>query len=405
MSQSIRCEPLPFPLASDKAAVAGAALFPKPSDSTEGSAEFHEVLDSEIEERKDEKREPKNPEACAAYVVVPAVIQLLQEIPLAVPSQAATATQPVSIESASTAPPVPEPETATSDTVEGERKTDENSTNGSAPLIKTLKPAEHKLPTAFERVGEKVAEFAETKAEPAKITRGTVGAQEASMLSAKPESEETAPKQNLLLATQNFEASSFEQPITIKSAVTARESTKRDIEFSELPAADSVVPEWSSFEGLTESQDIQAPQPVKGIEVAEAIRTHVQLLKSSGQEKLEVVLRPDAQTELRLHVEKVNGQVLVQARCDRGDIARLESNWSAIQQTLANQGVRVEALQHGANLQHQSRDWNHSSGSPNQQSTRDHEKIFVEQKIESPKGTRPKPTRANAAVRGWQSWA
>jgi GTP cyclohydrolase II len=380
---------------------------PKPADSTEsGSAEFHEVLDSEIEEKTEEKREPKNPDACAAYVVIPAVIQLLQEIPLA----AATAS-PKSLVQA------PPPESASTAQLSQElkhstpEKREENDPKTSKPdirtpsLIEILKTAEHKLPEAFERAGEKLAEIAENKAEPAKNTRGTVGAQEPSMLSAKPKTEETAPKQNLLLATEDFKASSFEQPITIKSAVSARESTKRDIEFSELPATEAIVPEWSSFEGLAESQDIQAPKPVKGIEVAEAIRTHVQILKSSGQEKLEVVLRPDAQTELRLHVEKVNGEVLVQARCDRGDMARLESNWSAIQQTLANQGVRVEALQHGANLQNQPRDWNHSSGSPNQQSARDHQKIFVEQKIESPKGTRPKPTRANATVRGWQSWA
>ena len=395
MNQSIRCEPPLFPLASDKAAVAGAVLFSKAAESPENdAAEFRDVLDSEIEEQKDEKREPKNPDACATYVVVPTVIQLLQEIPLTIATELPSgAVQELPTESSAKQFP---PE-------QGEPNTATNAENGPVPLIETLKPAEHKLPMGFERVGEKVAEFAENKAEPAKMARGTVGAQEAAMLSAKPKSEETAPKQNLLLASENFEASSFEQPITIKPATPGREFIKRDFEFSEIPTAEAAVPEWSSFEGLTESLDIEAPKPVKGIEVAEAIRTHVQLLKSSGQEKLEVVLRPDANTELRLHVEKVNGQVLVQARCDRGDVARLEANWSAIQQTLANQGVRVEALQHGAQLQNQARDWNHSSGSPNQQSARDRENIFVEQK--SPKGTGPQPTRANAAVRGWQSWA
>jgi GTP cyclohydrolase II len=401
MNQSIRCEPPLFPLASDKAAVAGAALFSKAGDSTEsGPAEFHDVLESEIEEQVEEKREPKNPEMCAGYVVVPTVIQILQEMPVAVVDSGSGG-------ASSTAEPLAEVAADGENGEKGVPKASSNAEKGALPLIETLKPAEHKLPQGFERAGEKVAEFAENKAEPAKIARGTVGAQDASMLSAKPTSEETAPKQNLLLGSENFEASSFEQPITIKAAVTARESTKREVEFTELPPTEAVSPEWSSFEGLTESLDIQAPKPVKGIEVAEAIRTHVQLLKSSGQEKLEVVLRPDANTELRLHVEKVNGQVLVQARCDRGDIARLEANWSAIQQTLANQGVRVEALQHGGNLQNQSQDWNHSSNTSQQQTSRERatEQNFVEQKTESPKGTRPQPTRANIAVRGWQSWA
>ena len=399
MNQSIRCEPPPFPLGSDKAAVAGAGLFPKAAESAENdAAEFRDVLDSEIEEQKDEKREPKNPEACAAYVVVPNVIQLLQEIPLVVATEPPAASVPT-LPTESSAEQFP-PE-------QGEPNTSSNADDGAEPLIATLKPAEHKLPPRVERTGEKVAEFAESKAEPAKMARGTLGAQEPSMLAAKPKSEEIAPKQNLLLASENFEASSFEQPIVIKQASATRDFAKRDFELTELPTIDTAVPEWSSFEGLNESSDIQAPKPVKGTEVAEAIRTHVQLLKSSGQEKLEVVLRPDANTELRLHVEKVNGQVLVQARCDRGDIVRLEANWSAIQQTLANQGVRVEALQHGGSLQNQSHDWNHSSNTSQQQTSRERagEQIFVEQKIERPKGTRPQPTRANTAVRGWQSWA
>ena len=207
MNQSIRCEPPLFPLASDKAAVAGAALFSKAAESPgNDAAEFRDVLDSEIEEQKDEKREPKNPDACAAYVVVPTVIQLLQEVPLAVATELPTGSvQPLPSESSEEQSP-PE-QGGTNSSTDGE--------SGAVPLIETLKPAEHKLPMGFERAGEKVAEFAENKAEQAKMASGTVGAQQAAMLSAKPKSEETAPKQSLLLGTENFEASSFEQPITI----------------------------------------------------------------------------------------------------------------------------------------------------------------------------------------------
>jgi hypothetical protein len=405
MNQSIRCQPAPFPLASDKAAVAGATLFSKAAETSEGaSTEFHEVLDSEIEEETGEKREPKNPEPCAAYVLIPSVIQLLHENPVTVVAEPFGSGDPgVTREGAYPAPPAAERKDPIS------AKTQERDSKISKPeinisLIETLKAPEHNVPQTIERAGEKVVEIAENTGGSAKIAGGTVGAQGALMLTSKPKSEETAPKQNLLLTSEDFEVSSFEQAITVKPAVSMRESTKRAVEFSDLSVPETIVPEWSSFEGPTEPLDIQAPKPVKNIEVAEAIRTHVQLLKSGGQEKLEVVLRPDANTELRLHVEKVNGQVLVQARCDRGDIARLESNWSGIQQTLANQGVRVEALQHGGNLQNQSHE---SSSSSQQQTSRDHatKQNFVEHKIESPKGTRPQPTRANTAVRGWQSWA
>jgi GTP cyclohydrolase II len=412
MNPAIRCEPTPFPLASGKAAVANAALFPKAADSTEsGPAEFREVLDSEIEEQKDEGREAKNPEVCAAYVVVPTVLQLLQEIPLTASAELPAHAERVGLELASTSPLVSDQENAAKDDAAGAPDVSENSDPSNVSLTETLKPAEHKVPPEFETVGEKVAEFAENRAERAKMASGTVGAQEGPMLTASPKTEETAPKQNLLLASEQFEASSFDQPIVIKSAISARDastkSNKGDIDFSEAPMLEAIAPEWSSFEGLAEASDTQALRPVKGVDVAEAIRTHVQLLKSSGQEKLEVILRPDPNTEIRLHVEKVNGQVLVQARCERGDIARLEANWTVIQQTLANQGVRVESLQHGNHLQNQSQNWNHSSGSSQQETARERgaEQIFVEQKIESPKGNRPQPTRASAAVRGWQSWA
>ena len=140
--------------------------------------------------------------------------------------------------------------------------------------------------------------------------------------------------------------------------------------------------------------------------MVEAIRTHVELLKGSTEKKMDVILRPDGQTELRLHVEKVNGQILVQARCDRGDFARLEANWSAIQQSLGSQGVRVEALQNGVTLNNDPQSWNHSGSSEGQQfdSREENKSRFIEQENSNPK--RPKQAVAtNGSGRGWQSWA
>ncbi|MGZ8921310.1 MAG: hypothetical protein ACXW3L_10020, partial [Limisphaerales bacterium] len=218
--------------------------------------------------------------------------------------------------------------------------------------------------------------------------------------------EETAPEQKIPLSADTFEALSFEQPIVVKAASAMRESApKRDMELAQFTAVETGTPEWLSFEGLSESNNVQSTRPTESIEIAQAIRTHVQFLKSSGQEKLDVVLRPDANTELRLHVEKVNGQILVQARCDRGDFARLDANWNAIQQTLANQGVRVESLQHGAHFQNQeNRNQSPSAFQQQSHSERKQEPNFIEQKIAPPKATRSSAT-SSATVRGWQSWA
>jgi hypothetical protein len=228
------------------------------------------------------------------------------------------------------------------------------------------------------------------------------------MLSASQNQEESAQKQNLVISDDDFQVSSFESSVQVRASLPPSESApKRELaapEPREFASVEAVTPEWSSFEGISDSLDIQAPKSVDSIEVAEAIRTHVELLRSSGQGKLDVVLRPDGHTELRLQVEKVNGQILVQARCDRGDFVRLEANWSAVQQSLAQQGVRVEALQNGAAFQQHG--WNDSSRSSHQHdgSPREHEPKFID--LERPVPNRPKkPATSSGSARGWQSWA
>ena len=76
------------------------------------------------------------------------------------------------------------------------------------------------------------------------------------------------------------------------------------------------IAEGFEFEGqpldlISEEIELQPARPVESTSVIESIRTNVELLKSSNQERLEVVLRPDAQTELHIRVEKVNGQIQV----------------------------------------------------------------------------------------------
>lgn len=410
MNQSIRCEPLPFPLMSDKAVAEGATLFPHSSSSPYSSdPEFGDVLDSEIKDKRAAEEHLKEGEAWTLYGVAPTIIQILQqEIPV---SLAATqksgdvgegedwGVMPVNQEAVGPGklldPPV---DGRAGDGDIGPEKQLQS-------VLESLQPAEQKLPSAIEEAAPLTEQIAEIASEPAKKAGGMVAAQGALMLFTSPTTEETAPEQRLSLSAETFEAAAFEQPIVVKPSAAVRESApNRDVELAEFTAVETVTPEWSSFEGISETSDIQSPQTTESIEIAQAIRSHVQLLKSSGQEKLDVVLRPDANTELRLHVEKVNGQILVQARCDRGDFARLDANWNAIQQTLANQGVRVELLQHGAHFQNENR--NNSSSAFQQQSHSEQkpDRNFIEQKIAAPKTTRSSAT-SSAPVRGWQSWA
>ena len=142
------------------------------------------------------------------------------------------------------------------------------------------------------------------------------------------------------------------QAITFATPISnARSSGEKDgsaaVEFS-LEAVPSLEVEMA---GDVESIDaVQAPQMIEKIE------QQVQILRTTGMDKMDVVLRPDADTELLIQVTKVDGQIQVQVRCERGDVALLDSQWSQVQSSLAAQGVKVEPLQHAEG----STDFSHS---------------------------------------------
>ncbi len=73
---------------------------------------------------------------------------------------------------------------------------------------------------------------------------------------------------------------------------------------------------------------------------------HVSELRHTGATEMSVVLKPDAGTELSLRLSMgTNGEVTVQARCEQGDGRLLAANWGEISHSLAQQGVRLGALE------------------------------------------------------------
>ena len=59
----------------------------------------------------------------------------------------------------------------------------------------------------------------------------------------------------------------------------------------------------------------------------------------------QVVLRPDADTELTLHFQIQNGNVNAVAQCPPGDFSAFNAQWSELQHRMADQGVRLAALE------------------------------------------------------------
>ena len=395
---------MPFALPSDKATAESATLLPGSKiSSTESEASFSEVLDSEIEDDARPEKEQPQLEAWTVY----GIASIAAELPPVAVVLSISTTE--GIEGVSQRPD----ESTVQDQAQLlpgniSPKADaevQRSEDGLKMRLNTLKLAEQKVPSPLEPSSNGREQIAENILKPAKIAYGMVAAQEELMVSERSKPEETALEQNLSLSAEVF-ADTDPEPLSPLKPLSAAKNSSSDTKFNyaDFAPVEGLKDEWSSFEGLSESADLRPVKANEAVEIAQAIRSHVQVLKSSSQEKLDVVLRPDGQTELRLHVEKVNGQILVQARCDRGDFARLESNWTAVQQSLANQGIRLESLLHGNfsqnqdNFQNPSRPFDERPASQQPQDTN-----FIEHKVRHSENQPPVTSRGS--VQGWQSWA
>jgi len=68
-------------------------------------------------------------------------------------------------------------------------------------------------------------------------------------------------------------------------------------------------------------------------------------IRRTKADAMDVVLRPNAQTELSLRLSLQHGWVEVAAEFKRGDMTSLNAHWEQLQQLLSNQGIRLSALQ------------------------------------------------------------
>jgi hypothetical protein len=70
--------------------------------------------------------------------------------------------------------------------------------------------------------------------------------------------------------------------------------------------------------------------------------------KRVGMDSADVNLRPDQSTEINLRLSVNNGQVEVAARLERGNFDSLNTHWADLQQSLAQQGIRIGQLDHAS---------------------------------------------------------
>jgi hypothetical protein len=70
------------------------------------------------------------------------------------------------------------------------------------------------------------------------------------------------------------------------------------------------------------------------------------LLRQTGKESVSVVIKPDAGTELQLHLRMRDGIVEASAEMHKGNSAALEAGWKELQQRLERQGIQIAPLEH-----------------------------------------------------------
>lgn len=92
----------------------------------------------------------------------------------------------------------------------------------------------------------------------------------------------------------------------------------------------------------TDTTEVRAASPLP--RVSELISREVRMFKRAGDDLVEVVLTPDAKTQISLRLQWRDGQVEVQARCDFGDYNSLNTQWQQLQSSMASHGVRLSHL-------------------------------------------------------------
>jgi hypothetical protein len=180
---------------------------------------------------------------------------------------------------------------------------------------------------------------------------GTSGAKQKSrMESLKNSGRDGAAGANLPVSSSGFRVSSSEPEtrnskpktipdLSVRSPGAMEWPAGRPVGGSDRPASDSTAARTDTT-GVVER-------------IAGLVRREVALVRQHSSDSMAVVLRPDAETELLVHFTRRDGQVEAFIRCERGNAQQLGALWPQLQESLAQQRVRLAPLQEGA--------WNQAS--------------------------------------------
>ncbi len=153
----------------------------------------------------------------------------------------------------------------------------------------------------------------------------------------------------------------------------------------------------------------------KAEHLGDLITREVMMIRQSGADSLAVSLKVDSHTELFLQLTNHDGQIHASVRCERGNVAGLDSHWGELQESLARQNVQLLPLENKFSARASeltspsttaaSAPFNQSSQNPRQQ-TRDLPSDSNPVATVTISATTKTKTKAKTGFRnGWETWA
>ena len=206
----------------------------------------------------------------------------------------------------------------------------------------------------------------------------------------------------------------------------ATSSSERDGFPTDFSSRTLMATEWQTgrTDGVVErsgsdSEDAKAIDGTGTVErIASLMVRESTLVKQHGSDSMAVVLRPDAETELFVHLSLRDGQIEATVRCERGDVQHLGALWSQLQESLVQHKVRLAPLQDappGQSNFNQSPGSGMSSGQNGTRKETRPEKQFMDERSASAasqstaphvRGTGGSRSRRITTSRpGWETWA
>ncbi|HLP77486.1 MAG TPA: hypothetical protein VK327_11280, partial [Candidatus Paceibacterota bacterium] len=221
-----------------------------------------------------------------------------------------------------------------------------------APETPPAQTAEQKLPDAATvtrssvQLGEKAVIPAETVVRDAAVeidqSHGTSSAKYLSPMQKAEKLNESAGPTEQNLPVPATSAGSVVPSKTVRQVISATDSEKSE---ASLPVGSSQTDSAATREIRAATESASISNPVRTVERAhDLMALHALRLRDSGNDSMQIVIKPSSDLHIALNLEMRDGTVQVNAQLQRGDYEFLNRHWTDLQQQMESRGVKLAPL-------------------------------------------------------------